>query len=173
MNMIELASKAGTVAPVNLAADYHLALDIAEREMVRHNSIDCPVEHHFTPGLYVREFRAPAGALVTSRIHKTEHPFVLLQGRATVYTEQGPQELAAPHRGVTKPGTRRVILFHEDSVWLTFHATPKTDLDAIEADLIEPHREHLEGLEHPDGRKPVGFSAGGNYETAVLPGGKR
>jgi hypothetical protein len=171
--MQELALKAGTTDRIDLARDYHLAVDIAEREMLRHNSIDCPVFHHFTPGLYRREFHAPAGALVTSRIHKTEHPFVLLKGRATVYTETGPEELTAPHHGVTKPGTRRVILFHEASVWITFHPTALTDLDAIEALLIEPHREHLEGLEHPDGRAPVGMTAGGNYETAVLPGGSR
>ena len=42
--------------------------------------IDLPVTHRFTPGLYSREIFMPKGTFVTSKIHKTEHPLVILSG---------------------------------------------------------------------------------------------
>ena len=101
-----------------------------EREM--------PVTHRFTPGLYVREIFMPAGHLVISKIHKTEHPFVISKGKVAVFIEEdGWQVFAAPHTGITKPGTQRVLFIIEDTVWLTFHPTQLTDVDAIEEEIIE------------------------------------
>lgn len=98
------------------------------------------VFHRFTPGLYIREFHAPAGSVFTSKIHRTEHPYVISMGLVTVYSEtDGVQRIRGPYTGITKPGTRRVIFFHEDTVWTTFHPTPHTDIARIEADIIEPH----------------------------------
>lgn len=102
---------------------------------------ECPVIHRFTPGLYIRETHLPAGAIITSKIHKTEHPFVITRGRVSVYSENdGVQHLHAPHTGITRPGTRRILVIHEDTVWTTFHPTPHTDVARIEADIIEPHQ---------------------------------
>lgn len=102
--------------------------------------VEFPLIHRFTPGLYIREIFMPAGAVLTSKIHKTEHPFVISKGRVSVYSEgQGVEMLVAPHTGVTKPGTRRVLCIHEDTVWITFHPTQETDLEVIEQLLIEPH----------------------------------
>ncbi len=97
--------------------------------------------HTFTPGLYARTLFMPKGSLFISKIHKTEHPYVISQGRASVWTEDGVVELKAPHIGVTKPGTCRVLYIHEDCTWTTFHPTPHTDVDAIEADIIQPFPE--------------------------------
>ena len=101
---------------------------------------EMPVSHLFTPGLYVREIFMPAGTLLTSKIHKTEHPFVILSGKASVWIGDGEEVvLEGPYVGVTKPGTRRVLYIHEDMRWLTFHPTEFTDLAVIEEQLIEPH----------------------------------
>ncbi len=59
---------------------------------------ECPLTHTFPDGMYVREIFMPAGSVVTSRIHKFDNPFF-----------------------ITKPGTRRVLLIHEDTVWTTVH----------------------------------------------------
>ncbi|HUT76403.1 MAG TPA: hypothetical protein VM285_01890 [Polyangia bacterium] len=96
--------------------------------------------HRFTPGLYTRECFIPAGTLVVTKIHKTEHPFAILQGHLSVYSEEGGAGyLEGPYLGVTQPGTQRVIFAHTDSVWVTFHPTLKTDPAEIEADIIEPY----------------------------------
>lgn len=96
--------------------------------------------HRFTPGLYIREIFVPAGTLVVTKIHKTEHPFVISQGRVSIWTETGGVErFQAPHCGITKPGTRRLIYHHEDTVLTTFHVTKENDINEIERQIIEPH----------------------------------
>lgn len=103
--------------------------------------VDIQVAHAFTPGLYSRTITIPAGTLLTSKVHKTEHPFILLSGVLRVFIEEQGEvvELAGPHRGVTKAGTRRVAYAVTECTWTTFHATDETDLGAIEGILIEPH----------------------------------
>lgn len=103
-------------------------------------AVECPLIHRFTPGLYAREIFMPAGTIITSKIHKTEHPFVILSGRVRVWTdEDGDVELVGPHVGITKPGTRRVLAILEDTRWITFHPSEETELVALERELIEPH----------------------------------
>jgi len=107
-------------------------------------------KHDFTPGLYIRTTFVAAGTLFTSYIHKTEHPFVLASGTAKVYIDGiGWETIQAPYMGITKPGTRRLVVGITDTVCTTFHPTDLKDVDAIEAELYEDHTEHLAGLTHP------------------------
>jgi hypothetical protein len=90
--------------------------------------IDLPVKHTFTPGIYAREIYMPAGVFLTTVMHMTEHPFVVSAGEVSVWTpSSGLQRIKAPFSGVTKPGTRRLLYIHEDTIWTTFHATDLTD----------------------------------------------
>lgn len=124
-------------------------IDRLEVAMAQRPPADLPTHHVFTKaapggGLYTRVIYMPAGSRLTSKIHKTEHPFFILQGRVTVFDDDnGTLELCAPHVGVTKPGTRRVIVVHEDTVWATCHPTEETDLDKIEEQIIERRVDHL------------------------------
>jgi hypothetical protein len=99
--------------------------------------IHCPLEHRFTPGLYIREIRMPKGAVIVSRKHLTEHPFIVSQGHAAVLTDEGVQQIRAPYCGITKPGTQRILYIHEDCVWTTFHPTNETDPEKIVAAVTE------------------------------------
>ena len=108
---------------------------------------ECPLIHRFTPGLYVREIFNPAGAIIVTKKHRTEHPFVVSKGRVMVYTDgEGWREVRAPHCGITKPGTRRVIVALEDTIWMTFHPTTLTDPIEIEKEIIEPYTNPLLGV---------------------------
>jgi mannose-6-phosphate isomerase-like protein (cupin superfamily) len=101
---------------------------------------ELPLQHRFTPGLYSRTITMPKDSVVVSKIHKTEHQFAVLQGMVTVWDGQGGIRLfRAGEIGITKPGTRRILFNHEETVWTTFHATDKTTPEAVEADIIEPH----------------------------------
>jgi hypothetical protein len=92
----------------------------------------CPLEHRVTPGLYARQITMPKGVLVVSRVHRTEHPYVVSKGAVSVWTEKdGWVLIKAPFAGITKPGTCRVLVMHEDTIWTTFHVTDKTDPDEI------------------------------------------
>jgi hypothetical protein len=112
-------------------------LDRIEALMKKHPvQLPVPTMHLFTPGMYVREVFMPAGTLVTSMIHKTEHPFVIAKGAVWVWTaEDGVQRFQAGHLGVTKPGTRRLVFMEEPTIWATFHATNVTDVAELEATL--------------------------------------
>lgn len=101
---------------------------------------ELPLVHRFTPGLYVREIFMPKGTVVISKIHKTEHPYVVSKGVVSVWIDGvGVQKIVAPYTGITKPGTRRILYIHEDTVWTTFHPTDETDLARIEEAVIQKH----------------------------------
>lgn len=103
------------------------------------------VDHTFTPGLYTRTIRMAAGAIITSEVHRTEHPFVVHQGRCYVFNESSGEWtlLQAPYMGITRPGTRRLLLIVQETVWSTFHATDKTDVTEIENEILEPRSNPL------------------------------
>ncbi len=103
--------------------------------------IDVPVDHHFAPGVYMRQMNAKAGTLVVSKMHRTEHMNILLTGSLTVATEDGIELLKAPLVIKSMPGTKRIGYFHEDSSWITVHPTQTTDLDLIEQQVIVPDDE--------------------------------
>ena len=100
--------------------------------------IECPLTHTYPEGLYVREIFAPAGSIITSLIHKFDHPFFLLRGKLTVISEtEGLVTYTAPMYGITLPQTRRAILIQEDTVWVTVHPNPlnKKNHEEIRNDL--------------------------------------
>ena len=105
------------------------------------NVIDVPVQHHFAPGVYMRQMDAAAGTLVVSKMHRTEHMNILLKGSLTVATENGIELLKAPCVLKSMPGTKRIGYFHEDSSWITVHPTEETDLEKIEQQVIVPDDE--------------------------------
>jgi len=84
-----------------------------------------PTDHLFSPNMYIRRIFMPAGSLLTSMKHKTEHPFVILSGKVRVMDQEGVIEYQAPFVGITQAGTKRVLYTHEDTTWLTFHANPE------------------------------------------------
>tara|TARA_R110002153_G_scaffold196794_1_gene350182 strand:+ start:25 stop:627 length:603 start_codon:yes stop_codon:yes gene_type:complete len=95
-----------------------------------------PVKHSFADGCYIREIFNPAGELIVTAIHKKEHPFFLMQGEMSILTEDGIKHLKAPHHGITKPGTKRIIYTHTDCIFITVHATEETDVAKIEEQVI-------------------------------------
>lgn len=110
--------------------------------LVRHfgaeTQVDCPLKHHFAPGVYIREIFMPAGAIVLGKIHKTEHFNIVQQGRLLIFSEEGAHEIKAPCTFVSKPGVQKVLYIAEDTVWSTVHLTEERDLEKLEAALIEP-----------------------------------
>lgn len=82
----------------------------------------------------------PKGLFCTSKIHKTEHQYVVSLGHLKVWMQdRGWVEIKAPYIGTTKPGARRALWMMEDTIWTTFHPTDLTNLKELEAMLIEPH----------------------------------
>lgn len=114
----------GPTSSSSLPAPSPSRLDALERALLDSGLpvIDLPLIHRFTPGVYAREIFMPAGTLLTSKVHNTEHFYVVLSGMARVGLPGQPtQTLTAGHVGVTKPGTRRLLYILEDCRWITFH----------------------------------------------------
>jgi len=127
-------------------SDRNKQIDELEKVMLTEfEPIECPVDHIFTPGLYTRQIFMPAGSFITSKIHKTEHPYVVSQGLVSVWIDEGEEiVIDAPFTGITKPGTRRVLYVWEDTIWTTFHANPDNEnLEQIEQRIIEKHENPL------------------------------
>jgi len=96
----------------------------------------CPLKHSYGDGCYIREIFMRKGMLLTSKIHKKQHPYFVLSGDVSVYSDTGTVRIKAPYYGITEPGTKRVLYTHEDTVWVTVHVTDKKDLKDIEEEII-------------------------------------
>tara|TARA_R110000868_G_scaffold13848_6_gene64407 strand:+ start:12336 stop:12782 length:447 start_codon:yes stop_codon:yes gene_type:complete len=98
------------------------------------------VTHRFTDGLYIRQIYMKKGAKVVSKIHKTNHPFAILKGDVSVYSaNEGVVRYRGPMFGITYPSTRRLLLVHEDTIWITFHPGKEKTPEEFEKRIIEPY----------------------------------
>lgn len=110
-------------------------------ELAKFEQIDCPLEHFFAPGVYVRSIFMPSGSIVIGKIHRTEHLNIIEQGSVMLIGEDGSREiLSAPCTFVSKAGVQKVLQILEDCRWKTVHvnATNETDIPTLEAMLAEP-----------------------------------
>lgn len=114
-------------------------VDALVDQMRRMEQTDCPVTHHFSPGLYLREIFMPAGTVVVGRVHKTEHFNILVQGACVIVHDDGQrEELRAPKVFVSKAGVQKVLYILEDMIWMTTHVSEETDLVKLEGLLVDP-----------------------------------
>lgn len=99
------------------------------------NQFDPVIRHKFVPGVYIRQMDVPAGSQILSKVHKTDHAFMLTRGRILVY--DGVHEaviLKAPYTGVTLAGAQRIGIALEDVTWCNIHPTKiKPTDDTVEA----------------------------------------
>jgi hypothetical protein len=95
-----------------------------------------PVEHNFTEKQYIREFRAPAGHVIVSKIHNTNHPLFLLEGDVTIIEKSGKRRMTAPTFSITEVGTKRVVFVHEDCYFVTVHPAESTTLFDVEEEVM-------------------------------------
>ena len=117
-----------------------------QSEMAVMPQAELHTEHYFSEaGMYCRKVFRPAGTLIVGKVHKEHHLFLCAMGEIIAWTENGMKRLKAGDVVESKPGTKRVTLAVTDSIGVTIHRTDKTDLDEIEADLIEPDNKALFG----------------------------
>lgn len=103
------------------------------------DTVECPVKHSFSDGLYVREIFIPAGTVLTGKIHKHEHPNFLMSGEVQVVTESaGVEKLKGPVSIMSPAGTKRALHAITDLVWITVHHNPSNtnNLELLEEEVI-------------------------------------
>ncbi len=105
---------------------------------------DCPVIHHFGPGVYIREVHLPAGASVVGHAHRHTHLCVMLAGRLTMIGMDGTRrEVSAPATFMGKAG-RKLAVIHEDVIFQNIYATDETDVGTLEAQLFDKSAAFIE-----------------------------
>ena len=94
--------------------------------------------HHFSPGMYMRKLELPTGTTLVGKEHKAAHFFMCLSGELLVSLQSGMETVKAGAVFESPAGAKRVMFAVVDSIIATVHKTDTTDIDAIEAELIEP-----------------------------------
>lgn len=89
------------------------------------------VTHNFADGQYIRQIVMPKGLLVTTKIHAKNHPFFIMKGEASIYSNNGVERIKAPFHGITEAGTKRVLYIHEECTFITVHRTDCLSIDDV------------------------------------------
>lgn len=132
-------------------------IDRLQAEMALMPQAELVTEHHFSSGMYMRKVFRPAGTLIVGKVHKEPHFFLCAMGEIVAWTENGMVTLLPGDVVESQPGTKRVTMAVTDSIGITIHRTDKTDLDEIEAELLEPDTTAL-------------FDARNNVKTDLIEG---
>lgn len=95
--------------------------------------------HRFAGGVYLRELQIPEGNMVLGKIHKHEHFVILAEGACRINTDEGMQDIVAPHIWISKPGDQRALYTYEHCTFLTIHENTDDvrDIDTLESRLVE------------------------------------
>lgn len=95
-----------------------------------------PTKHFFAGGMYCRRVFIPAGNVVVSRTHKSEHFFIGCSGELNVAGEGENYTLRPGDVRVSAIGTKRVVFALTDVIVMTIHKTNLTNLDELEKELV-------------------------------------
>lgn len=115
------------------------AVDQLEGHMLSLPQAECPVVHHFGPGIYIREVTMLAGTLAIGHAQRHEHLNIMLKGAVAMIGDDGQvKELRAPLIFVGKPG-RKAGYIIETTVWQNVYPNPddERDIDKLEARWID------------------------------------
>lgn len=134
---------------VHKQARVQAALSSLEAKMTQLPQAECPVEHEFADGIYCRKMFAKAGTLVLGKRHRLRTFNILFSGEMTVYAGDSlpVERIKAPFSFTSDAMTRKLIFFHEDSVFANIHPTTETDPDIIEQQVIIPESEFIQLLD--------------------------
>jgi|TARA_R100000084_G_scaffold44867_2_gene18431 quercetin dioxygenase-like cupin family protein len=130
-------------ALINIADGVNIEGD--GKKIVRDGKI-APIKHAFTDGVYIRQMDMPKGNAVIGAIHKHLHVWFLLTGHVTIATENNTEDYIAPCYVISQPGTKRVIIANEDSIFVNIHKNPSNtkDLDKLEKEIVALNYEEYE-----------------------------
>jgi len=99
--------------------------------------VECPVVHHFGPGIYIREVTLPAGTLAIGHAQRFEHLNIMLTGAVAMVGDDGQTKvLRAPMIFVGKPG-RKLGYVLETCIWQNVYATDERDIDKLETMFLD------------------------------------
>lgn len=121
----------GAAFALQASAPMRVKVQALQDSMLGLPPVDCPVKHHFAPGMFAREITIPKGTVVVGAVHKTEHLVIVSKGRLRIVSDEQTREVQAPCTFTCKPGAKNAVHALEDSVWTNFFPTTETDPDKL------------------------------------------
>lgn len=109
-------------------------IEALESHMLNLPQAECPVVHHFGPGVYIREVTLPAGTFAVGHAQRHEHLNIMLTGKVAILADDGTTKiLQAPMIFTGRPG-RKVGLILETCIWQNVYPNPNNlrDVDELE-----------------------------------------
>lgn len=97
---------------------------------------ECPVFHHFGPGIYIREVTLPAGIVAIGHAQRYEHLNIVLTGKVAIINDGEAKEISAPAIFIGKPG-RKFGYVMEKCTWLNVYSTDERDIDKLEEMFLD------------------------------------
>lgn len=73
-------------------------------------------------GIVRREYKIPAGMVLTAHIHDYDHLSILVSGHARLRCEDRVADMIAPYMVIIEKGKQHEILAIDDCVWDCLHA---------------------------------------------------
>lgn len=99
--------------------------------------VDLGTVHYFADGLYSKEIHLPKGYIAGQHAHTYTHLSILAKGEVIVRTDTDAVRYTAPACIEIKAGTNHSIESLEDTVWYCIHATDETDVNKVDAVLVQ------------------------------------
>lgn len=120
-------------------------IDVVEAHMLTLPQVECPVEHIFGPGIYIRQVTMPQGSLVMGHSHKIPSLNMVLSGKLALIEGGAQREISAPYIFTSKEG-RKVAYVLEECVFQNIYATDETDLDKLEEMCVAKSDAYMEAI---------------------------
>lgn len=112
-------------------------LELLESHMLGMPQVECPVVHHFGPGIYIREVHLKAGIFAIGHHQKKEHLNIVLKGAVAMAADDGGLKVVSgPTIFTGRPG-RKLGYVLSDCIWQNVYATSETDIDKLESTYLD------------------------------------
>jgi len=92
-------------------------------------------EHHFAPGIYIREMLIKKGDFVIGKKHKTKHFNIILSGSGKMIYNGELKEVNSGDIFVSEANMRKSLLAYEDVRILNIFPTNETNIEKLEEEL--------------------------------------
>lgn len=112
-------------------------VDSAELELLNHPQVDCPVVHHFGPGICIREVFMPAGTIAIGHRQKFDQLNIMIRGKVLIAKDDGTTQIMTAPMIFTGKAGRKIGYVMEDMVWQNVYATDLKDASTVEDFFIE------------------------------------
>ena len=111
------------------------------------------LEEKLTDGLYSRRLLIPKGTFLTGRVHRKPYIDIFISGDVTVKsfiadgTIEETERIKYFRYFEGKPGRKRVLYAHEDTVWVTVDPVETEDVTKAEEEMSVPYLNQYNILE--------------------------